>query len=315
MNNRNLTVCLLVYNHSHLIREVIESILEQSYKNFYLIISDDCSGDNSFFIAKSFEKIDQRIKVIKTPQNLGMARNANFVLSMVNTEFVAILHHDDILDKRCFEKWMNIAQKDQNVSFVFNAYLDDHYNKKRVIKIRNSLPEIINGPIFLKKYLLKYWGCPVRGTALFRKKFWDEIGGMNEKYELLADVDLWMRFSSKWKVGFVNEPLIKVIHQRPNDYPKDYTEFSWKRKFLLFDIHSSNINRNNYPNYLQYIFKRFIFRNKVSFEIIKWHGYALIRKKSFIIKSYSFNNNKYEFFYSSIFRFIINKISLILNKK
>jgi hypothetical protein len=136
---------------------------------------------------------------------------------------------------------------------------------------------------------------------------------MNEKFEMLADVDLWMRLCAKWDVGYVNQPLIEARQERPENYPGDYTEFSWYRIFLLFDIHSSNINRINFPNYFQYIYKRFIFRNKASFEIIKWHGYGLIRKKLFIIKIYSFNNNKYEFFYSRFIRFIINKLSLLLS--
>lgn len=311
INDNKLTACLLVYNHSHLLKDVIESILNQTYRNFNLIVSDDCSTDNSYEVAKYFENVDKRVKVVKTPKNLGMAGNVNYVLSLVNSEFIALLHHDDILEPTCFCEWINVAQKSDNISFVFNAYWDKGYNNKKVKKIRNSMAEIMNGNLFLKKYLLKYWGCPVRGTALIRKKHFDEIGGMNENFGILADVDLWMRLGAKYLVGFANKPLIKVYHIRPANYPKEYTEFSWKRMFILFDIHSSNINRNNYPNYFHYLFKRFVFRNKVSFEIIKWHIYAILRKKYFIIKSYSFNDNSYEIFYS---RFIRKIISLFLSE-
>jgi len=120
---------------------------------------------------------------------------------------------------------------------------------------------------------------------------------MNEKFGMLADVDLWMRLSARWDVGYVNKPLMEVLVNRPLDYPKDYTEFSWKSLFNLFDIHASNINRNNYPNYLRYIFKRFVFRNKVSFEIIKWNIYAVVRNKKEIIYSYK-NENNCQYFYS-----------------
>lgn len=314
MNNESLTACLLVYNHSHILDKVIDSILRQTYSNFELIISDDNSTDNSYEIAKSYEKIDKRIKVIRTPQNLGMAGNANLAIAKANSKWVALLHHDDIISNDCFEMWLSVGNLYPNIGFVFNDYKTDKSDSTNYY-LKDRLKSINKGEYLLKNILLKQWGCPVRGTALIRKKYFDEVGGMNERFGMLADVDLWMRLASKYDVGYVNLPLIEVLENRPENYPKDYTEFSWNRIFLLFDIHSSNINRNNYPNYLQYIFKRFIFRNKVSFEIIKWHGYALIRKKSFIIKSYSFNNNKYEFFYSSIFRFIINKISLILNKK
>lgn len=299
-----LTACLLVYNHAHLLQRVIQNILNQTFKDFNLIISDDCSTDNSYEVARSFEKIDSRVKVIKTHKNLGMAGNANFAISFANTKYIALLHHDDILSDQTFSDWLNCIEKDENIAFVFNDYKTFNSNSTNYY-INHKLKDINPGNYILKKFLLKRWGCPVRGTALIRKKYFDEIGGMNEKFGLLADVDLWMRLAAKWNVGYVNKPLIEVLINRPENYPKEYKEFTWNRKFLLFDIHSANINRGNYPNYFNYLLKRFIFRNKVSFEIIKWHGYAIIRKKHFIISSYSFNNNKYELFYSILIRLLI----------
>lgn len=299
-----LTACLLVYNHSHLLQKVIGNILNQTFKDFNLIISDDCSTDNSYEIARSFENIDSRIRVVKTPQNLGMAGNANFAISFAKGEYVALLHHDDILSDNAFEKWLDCIEKDENIAFVFNDYKTFKCDSTNYI-INKKLRVVNSGNYILKKFLLKRWGCPVRGTALIRKKYFDEVGGMDEKFGMIADVDLWMRLASRYDVGYVNLPLIEVLVNRPENYPKDYTEFTWNRIFLLFDIHSSNINRKNYPNYLHYLLKRFIFRNKVSIEIIKWHGYAIIRKKHFIIRSYSFNNNKYELFYSKFFRKIL----------
>lgn len=299
-----LTACLLVYNHAHLLQKVIENILNQTFKDFNLIICDDCSTDNSYEIAKSFENIDLRIRVIKTPKNLGMAGNANYAISFAKSEYVALLHHDDILSNNAFEKWLECIEKDENIAFVFNDYKTAKSESTNYY-INKNLNLVNSGNYILKKFLLKRWGCPVRGTALIRKKYFDEVGGMDEKFGMLADVDLWMRLASKYDVGYVHLPLIEVLVNRPENYPKDYTEFSWKRIFLLFDIHSSNINRVNYPNYFHYLLKRLIFRNKVSFEIIKWHVYAIVRNKYFIIKNFSFNYNNYEFFYSRLIRKIV----------
>jgi glycosyltransferase involved in cell wall biosynthesis len=298
-----LTACLLVYNHAHLIGDVIKDILGQSYSDFDLIISDDCSTDNSYEIAKSFERIDKRVRVIKTPNNLGMAGNTNFCVGNINSTYIALLHHDDILRNTLFEKWLSAASKSDNISFVFNDYLVNNL-PSHLIERRN-FSECLKGENFLKNVLLKAWGCPVRGTALIRNKYFKEIGGMDQKYGLLSDVDLWMRLSAKWDVGYVNEPLIEVRQSRPENYPRDYSEFSWYRINLLHEIHADNIIRNNYPKYLHLFFKRFLFRNRVSFEIIKWHLYAVMRKKYFIINSYSYNSNKFETFYSSLIRKII----------
>ena len=164
----------------------------------------------------------------------------------------------------------------------------------------------MEGRKFLKKQLLKSWGCPVRGTTLFRKDYFLKIKGMNLAFGMLADVDLWMRFSANWDVGYVNEPLIEIRQEWPENYPKAYTDFSWERKFILFNIYSSNINRDNYPNYFKFIVKRLVFRNRVSIEIIKWHLYALLKNKIEILVNYP-SNNIYELFYSRICRYIIGK--------
>lgn len=300
----SISVCLLVYNHAHILEEIIESILAQTIKNFEFIISDDNSTDNSWDIIQKFAAKYNNIKAIKTLNNLGMAGNANHAISKSTGNFIALLHHDDHVDSGLLEKWLNVIKKSENIAFVFNEY----YIENNIIyhrKMNYNFNEIMYGKEFLNNYLLKYWGCPVRGTALIRKNFFNEIGGMNDKFGMLADVDLWMRLSVKWDVGYVNEPLISVGVARPAGYPKDYIGFSWYTIFLLFDIHSNNINRNNYPNVFQYFLKRFAFRNKVSLEIIKWHAYALIRKKYLIINSYSYNSNNYEIFYSRFVRKII----------
>lgn len=306
-----ISVCLLVYNHAHILEEVIESILVQSLNDFEFIISDDNSNDSSYDIIQKFAQKNSMIKAIKTPANLGMAGNANYAIAQAKGDLIALLHHDDKIDGRLLEKWVNVINKSDKIAFVFDEYnLGNgvYYHRK----MNFNFDEVMNGKRFLHDYLLKYWGCPVRGTALIRKKYFDEVGGMNERFGMLADVDLWMRLAAKYDVGYVNEPLIEVLVKRPDNYPKDYVEFSWKRNFILYDIHSSNINKDNYPNYFHYLFKRFLFRNKVSFEIIKWHVYAILRKKYFIIQDYSFDENKYEIFYSRLLRVIINKLGLLL---
>lgn len=302
----DLTACLLVYNHAHLLPQVLSSILKQTYKDFSLVISDDCSTDNSYEIAKSFERTDIRIKVIKTDRNMGMAANANYAMSFTQSKYIALLHHDDILSEYAFEEWIKCIESNEQIGFVFNDYSTDKTESSNYY-LNNRLKYINTGSYFLKRILLKQWGSPVRGTALIRKKSFNHIGGIDEKFGMLADVDLWMRLASGYDVGYVNKPLIKVLENRPDNYPKDYTDFSWKRIFILFEIHANNINRDNFPDFLIYTLKRFIFRNKVSFEIIKWHIYAFVKRKKQILISFP-EKCEHEYFYSKVIRSIIKML-------
>lgn len=299
-----ISVCLLVYNHEHVLSKVINSILAQTFRDFELIISDDNSNDNSFGIIKNFAEIDRRIIPIKTPRNLGMAGNANYSFNYTKNDLVALLHHDDILNENIFEEWTKCISSDENIAFVFNDYKTKESESTNNY-LNNKLSYKNNGKVFLKNILLKQWGCPIRGTALIRKKCFYEVGGMNEKFGIIADVDLWMRLSSKWDVGYVNKVLIKVLQERPVNYPNDYTDFSWNRFILLFDIHSSNINVKNYPGSINYFVKRIAFIIKVNFEIVKWHIHALVKINSSIIKSYPEKGYRSEFFITKIIRYII----------
>jgi glycosyltransferase involved in cell wall biosynthesis len=310
MDERRFSVCLLVYNHEHVLENTINSIINQSFRNFELIISDDNSTDASFEIILNFAKKDPRIIPLQTTKNLGMAGNANYAISYAKNDYIVLLHHDDMLQEVAFAEWLKCIESNERTAFVFNDYKTKVEKTKKELQISKTFKPQMEGKDFLKNYLLKYWACPVRGTAFIRKKCFDEVGGMDERFGMLADVDLWMRLASKYDVGYVNSPLIEVFENRPENYPKDYTEFSWNRIFLLFDIHSININRNNYPNYLQFIFKRFIFSNKVSFEIIKWQIYALVKSKMNIITSYP-GKCAHELYYSKI---IYSLIKILFTK-
>ena len=302
----DLTACLLVYNHAHLLPQVLSSILKQTYKDFSLVISDDCSTDNSYEIAKSFESLEKRVSAVKTTRNLGMAANANYAVSHAKSKYIALLHHDDILSEYAFQEWLQCIESNEKIGFVFNDYSTEKTESSNHY-LNNKLKYTNSGNYLLKRILLRQWGSPVRGTALIRRKCFLDAGGLDEKFGMLADVDLWMRLASGYDVGYVNKPLIKVLENRPDNYPKDYTEFSWKRIFILFDIHANNINRDNFSDFLIYKLKRFIFRNKVSFEIIKWHIYALVKSKKQIIISFP-EKCEHEYFYSKVIRSIIKML-------
>jgi len=304
--NMLLSVCLLSYNSAYSLSEAIDSILNQQYKDFELIISDDCSTDNSWNIIIAYAVKYKNIVALRTPENLGMAKNANFAISYAKGKYIAILHHDDVYRKDMFSKWLDVLENNSNVGMCFNDYSCKELNVQSVHRdqLKRIYKKIIPGSELLKKDLLKYWGCSVWGSYVFRKSIWIKLNGLNEEFKLLADVDFTMRIASISDIGYINEQLIDLKRTKPKEYPVDYAEFSWKRIFLLFDIHSSNINRNNYPNYLHYVLKRFIFRNKVSFEIIKWHFYALVKSKKDIIKSYP-GKCAHELFYSKIIHSVI----------
>lgn len=273
-----ISVILLTYNHLDLISSTLKSIQEQSISGFEIIVSDDCSSDGTWQRILAIAAVDSRIKAIQTPKNIGMAGNANFAVLQTVRPYIALLHHDDIYRYDMLERWVAVLERHPNAAFVFNPY--GVYRSDYVY--RKLMPgECIDGHWLLETYLLPDWGCAVRGTAMIRRSAWESVGGIREEFGLLADVDLWMRLAMRWPVGYVNEPVIAIRQQRPEDYPDEYKEgrWSWRRQRILYEIHAANRLAYWRLNTLGGRLKWWGFRLKLNLETAKWLIYAVVRKK------------------------------------
>ena len=286
------SVCLLVYNHADLIESTLQSVLAQTLTGYELIISDDCSTDGTWERLQALAALDSRMTLIQTPFNMGMAHNANFAVRHSTRPYVAILHHDDLYRPDLLEKWCGVLERHPHAGFVFNQY--GTFNSPRVDDA--ALPgEVVDGTWFLERRLLCRLGCPVRGTAMVRREAWNAVGGMRPEYDLLADVDLWMRLSAIRPVGYVAEPLICVRQQRPAGYPEIYKSFSWLRQRYLFDIHAVNLRSHWDIKSLSGRLRWWVFRCRVTYETARWLVYALVRNRRDMLTSSHQSVTPYDF--------------------
>src|SRR6185312_3833181 len=128
-------------------------------------------------------------RVVQPARNLGMAANANFTVAQARGEYIALLHHDDVYSPNLLEAWAAVLDRHPTVGFVSNAYRDHRNGDVSV----HPFQERNVGADVLRENMLPIWGCPIRGTAMVRKRCWDAVSGMREEFGMLADVDLWMR--------------------------------------------------------------------------------------------------------------------------
>src|SRR3712207_6335075 len=100
MRTPKVSVCVDSFNYGRFLAEALHSILGQTFDDFEVVITDDCSTDDSFEIAQRYAAQDSRIRLIRNPQNLGMVRNRNACLALARGEYVKWLHADDFLCSR-----------------------------------------------------------------------------------------------------------------------------------------------------------------------------------------------------------------------
>jgi GT2 family glycosyltransferase len=307
LTGEDVTVCLLTYNHVQLIESTLRSVMAQTLTRHEIIVSDDCSTDGTLECVAELAASDSRIRLIKTPRNLGMAGNANFAVAHSSRPYIALLHHDDIYRDDLLEKWLAVMQRHADVAYVFNAYAVDQSSR---IDSKLPLDERVEGRWFLEQWLFPSWGCVVRGTAMIRRSWWEKVDGMRLEFDLLADVDLWMRLAARAAVGYVSQPLITVRHSRPDDYPQLYKggEGFWQRQRYLYEIHAAN-RRTVLPlDTIRGRLRWWWFRCRLSWESTKWLGYAVIRRRYDMIATSGESVTEYDLFPLRVLRVLIRSM-------
>lgn len=113
-----IEILLPTYNGEKYLREQLDSIVNQSYKNIKLIISDDCSKDTTPDILREYQQKDSRIEVFFQEENLGVVKNIEFLLGKVNSNVFMLADQDDFWLKEKVEKSYECLKK-ENADFVF----------------------------------------------------------------------------------------------------------------------------------------------------------------------------------------------------
>ena len=101
-----LSVIIPVFNTEKYLKRCLNSILSQSYKDFEIIIVDDCSTDGSYLLCKKYAETDKRISVYQNPKNLGVSETRNNGLSKVNGDYVYFIDSDDYIEPEMFSSMM-----------------------------------------------------------------------------------------------------------------------------------------------------------------------------------------------------------------
>jgi glycosyltransferase involved in cell wall biosynthesis len=200
-----VSICIPNYNYGSFIGDAIQSALEQTYKNFELVIVDNCSTDDSEEVIKSFS--DPRIRYFKNDRNIGGIRNWNRCLSLARGEYITLLHADDKLIPNLIEKETKILDRNPTVGLVHSSciFID---GKGAVIGEYHPFDKdhIIRGEDEFKRLVLNNYLC-VSSVVMVRKKCYDALGDFSEEYTYCPDWEMWLRIALNYDMSFISEPL------------------------------------------------------------------------------------------------------------
>ncbi len=206
--NPKVSVVIPTYNRAHLIGRAIESVLNQTYQDFELIIIDDCSIDNTDDVIKEFQKKDNRIIYLKHDKNKGGSAARNTGIKTSRGEYIAFLDSDDEWLPEKLEKQINVFKKlSDNIGLVYSGYYEVLEQNGEVL---SKIIPIFKGDIYKNILKSNILGSP---TPLIRKICFEKAGLFDETLLSCQDWDLWIRIAKYYKFDFLKETLAKYyIH-------------------------------------------------------------------------------------------------------
>ena len=194
-----ISVILSVYNCEQHIEESINSILNQSFRNFELIIIDDASSDKSGEICHFFSTVDPRIIFIQNEINIGGCKTLNVGLKIARGKYIARQDNDDWSYPYRFEKQVCFMEENPDVG-ILGGNMEIINERGKLIGQRRYHQH--NDEI--RKYVFRYspFSHPL---TIFRKSALDKYGFYNQEYAPADDYELYLRIGQGFK--FANLPI------------------------------------------------------------------------------------------------------------
>ncbi len=228
-----VNVIIPTYNRADLLAEAIRSVLEQTFRDFEVIIVDDGSVDNTAEVVRSFH--DPRV-IYRYQKNSGVAIARNTGILASDSEYVAFLDSDDALLDTALEKGVKVLDEHPEVGFSYAPYLlldeDGHIFYRQ--KSQHKQPYIRDGIDQLKE-LLERGNYIIPSTMLVRRRCLNSVGLFDPIFRPGSeDFDLIVRLVQKYQVAVLVEPLAKYrIHRKRISAGRKLDEIENKHLLIL----------------------------------------------------------------------------------
>ncbi|MCB0721794.1 MAG: glycosyltransferase family 2 protein [Ignavibacteriae bacterium] len=198
----NVSVIIPLYNRKKLVKRAIKSVLDQSYRNFEIIVVDDGSTDDPYKVIAPIMRSNPNIRYVRH-SNRGPALSINAGIKLSEGEFVTFLDSDDEYKKDHLKKRIQYFKKHPKTDLTYSTadvigkesdmYVPDARNKKKLIHLDD---------------------CIIGGTFFGKRKVFDELGGFKNIYAY--DYDFFNRAKKKFKIVKLEIPTYIYYRNTPD---------------------------------------------------------------------------------------------------
>ena len=209
MEAPQITVAMPVYNGEGFVHLAIQSVLDQTYTDFELLIVDNCSTDGTLDVVKTFS--DPRIRLHINSTNLGMVGNWNRSVELATGEYIKFLSHDDLLDTTCLEDQLAgfFDHKQENIGIVTCKKRVINESGKKVMPgfgLRGQ-SRLILGRVAIRKSIRSGRNIFGEPSVVLIKTNALRASGPFEPPEFTPDIKMWFKILQKNNLYFIDKTL------------------------------------------------------------------------------------------------------------
>lgn len=260
-----VSICIPTHNRPDLLKQALQSATSQTYKNIEIIISDNSTDNKSKLLMSQFK--DNRIKYYKNKISITSFLNVSKVAHLAKGKYIKYLLDDDLLKPDCVDKMVKVLEKYPKVGVVMAPLdiIDDKglhiqprfyfFKKMKYLYKYLNKNEYLNKKIIMQDFLTRIYPCCVPTGIMFRKSLFDNIGGFDEKYSYIVDLEICMNFATKMDFYYIDEFLSSWRYSSTSE-----TVSILHKKGIKLDIFYKLTNK--YLAYTQYKKSSYFFASK-----------------------------------------------------
>ncbi len=270
-NQPTISVVMPVFNANLYVKEAVQSVLNQSFADFEILIFDDCSTDNSYEILSELAQHDSRIKLFKREKNLGLVSNLNDGISKSKGAFIARMDADDICHPERFQKQLDFFKNNQDIDVLGTAF-----------ECFGDICKTVLHPFTneeIKERLFEYC-CIGHPTVMFRKSIVTHHELYKKELFPCEDYHLWVELIKKYKFANLKEVLLNYRihnHQISSERKVQQEELDSYAKVKHFEGRGEGLNSHCEEILLKLVNKKF---SVLSFFEVQKAGTEVIKKNT-----------------------------------
>jgi glycosyltransferase involved in cell wall biosynthesis len=211
-----VSIVFTSFNHKEYLKQALDSLINQSYTNYELIIVDDCSTDGSQEILLQYESLEKVNLKLQTTNSGSYVNASNYGASLAKGEYLLFAQCDDFADEKQLEILLNAFHTNPTAGVVFSKsnlvnedgkiFSDDYYGRQKSFKDAVNKNGLIKGSK-MKEFLSFSCVIPNLSAALIKHNLFKEVRGLSDQYLVVADWEFWLELSEKTDFYYVSQPL------------------------------------------------------------------------------------------------------------